>query len=176
MNPNPPQHENYFALFDLPEALMLDSAALQKRYETLQKHYHPDRFSQGSATEQRLALALSARINSAYQTLKDPVARAAHLLARRGIYSTENSLDNKSLLNEQWQWREHLDAAEALSEVSALKVQIQQNFDQTFAELGNLLSQPLSETDPQIILQPFHRLQFFTKLLQEVEKKQRSMM
>ncbi len=176
MNPNQTNHDNCFALFDLPEELTLDLAVLQKRYETLQKHYHPDRFSQGSATEQRLALALSATINSAYQTLKDPLARSAHLLARRGIYSTENSLDNKSLLNEQWQWREHLDEAQELSEVSALKVQIQQNFDQTFAELGNLLSQQLSETNQQIILQHFHRLQFFAKLLQEVEKKHRSMM
>jgi molecular chaperone HscB len=175
---NPSDHDDYFALFDLPRRLHLDLEVLQKRYETLQKHYHPDRFSQGSATEQRLAQSMSATINNAYQTLKTPSSRVAHLLSLQGIHVAQKSLDNKILLDEQWQWREQLEEVNTDSEVAALTKQIQQQLSQIFEKIDNFLSNEtsLSQPEQQIILQNFHRLQFFTKLLQEVEKKQRSMM
>ena len=51
----------------------------------LQGEVHPDRYAAAGETEQRLALQSSARVNEAYQALKDPVARAQYLLSLHGV-------------------------------------------------------------------------------------------
>src|SRR5678815_5907198 len=76
---------NHFQLFGLSERFRLDAAALDRAYQELQSEVHPDRYATAGETEQRLALQASARVNEAYRTLKDPVARAQYLLSLRGI-------------------------------------------------------------------------------------------
>ncbi len=76
---------NHFQLFGLPERFRFDAAALDNAYRALQGEVHPDRFAAASAAEQRLALQSSARVNEAYQALRDPVARAQYLLSLHGI-------------------------------------------------------------------------------------------
>ena len=67
---------NHFELFGLPLRFRIDAPALQRAYRDLQRDVHPDRYAGGSDHEKRLALQASARVNEAYRTLKDPVARA----------------------------------------------------------------------------------------------------
>ena len=76
---------NHFALFGLPERFRFDGATLDRAYRALQQEVHPDRFAAGGESEQRLSLQSSARVNEAYQALKDPVARARYLLSLHGI-------------------------------------------------------------------------------------------
>lgn len=79
---------NHYALFALPERYRFDPAALDAAYHALQVAVHPDRHAAGDAAEQRRALQASARVNEAYRTLKDPVARAEYLLQIHGVDPT----------------------------------------------------------------------------------------
>ena len=76
---------NHFELFGLPERFRFDAATLDRAYRALQQEVHPDRFAAAGETERRLALQSSARVNEAYQALKDPVARARYLLSLHGV-------------------------------------------------------------------------------------------
>jgi molecular chaperone HscB len=76
---------NHFQLFGLPERFRFDAEALDRAYRALQGQVHPDRFAAGTEAEQRLALQSSARVNEAYQALRDPVARAQYMLSLHGI-------------------------------------------------------------------------------------------
>jgi len=76
---------NHFQLFGLPERFRFDADALDRAYRALQGEVHPDRFAAASEAERRLALQSSARVNEAYQALRDPVARAQYMLSLRGI-------------------------------------------------------------------------------------------
>ena len=76
---------NHFDLLGLPTRFRLDTAALDAAYRRLQSEVHPDRHAHGSDADKRLALQASARVNEAYRTLREPVARAEYLLSLHGI-------------------------------------------------------------------------------------------
>jgi molecular chaperone HscB len=77
---------DYFGLFGFdPPRLTLDPAQLQNRFYELSREYHPDRFATRPADERERAESISAHLNDAYRTLRDPLARAEYLLAQRGL-------------------------------------------------------------------------------------------
>jgi len=82
---------DYFSLFSLPQHLVLDTAALEKSFYALSRRLHPDRFASRPPAEQDAALADSSRLNDAYRTLKDPIARTEYLLKLEGIDLEEQS-------------------------------------------------------------------------------------
>jgi molecular chaperone HscB len=89
-------NRNYFELFGLPARFDVDSTALDRAYRALQTEVHPDRFAAGTDAERRVAMQSAARVNEAYRALKDPVARASHLLALHGVAAadeTDTALD-----------------------------------------------------------------------------------
>ena len=82
---------DYFEIFSLPQHLIIDTAALEKSFYALSRRLHPDRFAARPAAEQETALAESSRLNDAYRTLKDPIARTEYLLKLEGIELEEQS-------------------------------------------------------------------------------------
>jgi molecular chaperone HscB len=82
---------NHFQLFELPERFALDGPALEQAYRRAQTVIHPDRYAHAGETEKRLALQLSAQVNEAYRTLRDPVERARYLLSLRGLEAFDES-------------------------------------------------------------------------------------
>lgn len=82
---------NHFELFGLPVRYRVDAAALERAYRTLQSDVHPDRHAGAVDAQKRLALQSSARVNEAYRTLRDPVARAEYLLQLRGVDATSET-------------------------------------------------------------------------------------
>jgi molecular chaperone HscB len=81
----------YFAIFSLPPHLVIDTAALEKSFYALSRKLHPDRFASRPPDEQAAALAESSRLNDAYRTLKDPIARTEYLLKLEGVEMEEQS-------------------------------------------------------------------------------------
>jgi molecular chaperone HscB len=75
----------------LPAKLVVDTAALEKSFYALSRRLHPDRFAAKPAEEQAAALAESSRLNDAYRTLKDPIARTEYLLKLEGVELEEQS-------------------------------------------------------------------------------------
>lgn len=75
---------DHFALFGLPRCQRLDMEALDRRFLQLQAAVHPDRHAQAGEAGRRLAMQWAARVNEAYQTLKNPLRRALYLLQLEG--------------------------------------------------------------------------------------------
>ncbi|MGH7277518.1 MAG: Fe-S protein assembly co-chaperone HscB [Candidatus Rokuibacteriota bacterium] len=71
---------NYFEVFGLPRRLRIDAVALQRRFYELSRQHHPDFHQAAPPAEQARALEASARVNAAYRTLRDPLARIDYLV------------------------------------------------------------------------------------------------
>lgn len=84
----------YYEVFGLEPELNLDAADLQKRFYKFSRQWHPDRFSTKGSEEQAKALEMTALINDAFRTLRDPVARAEYVLSQHGLEaSTQRGKD-----------------------------------------------------------------------------------
>ena len=83
--------DTYFSIFSLPQHLVIDTAALEKSFYALSRRLHPDRFAARPAAEQEAALAESSRLNDAYRTLRNPIARTEYLLKLEGVELQEQS-------------------------------------------------------------------------------------
>lgn len=94
----PLSSENFYALLGVSEAFDISAATLSSRFKDLQRQWHPDRFGRSPPAERERASAMSARINEAYATLREPGSRARHLLTIRGEEDdTQHPLDPEFL-------------------------------------------------------------------------------
>ncbi|WP_229725418.1 iron-sulfur cluster co-chaperone HscB C-terminal domain-containing protein [Hymenobacter baengnokdamensis] len=89
-----PDSPNYFAFYGLPEAFLLDEAALKGKYYQLSRELHPDFHAQDTPAAQAEALRLSTLNTDAYRTLADPDCRMAYVLAQHGLLE-EGSAQNQ---------------------------------------------------------------------------------
>ncbi len=113
---------NHFELFGLPMRFRIDATELERAYRELQRGVHPDRYARAADHEKRLALQASARVNEAYRTLKDPVARAEYLLQLAGVDATAET-DTRlpvDFLTRQLERREGADEARSAHDERAL--------------------------------------------------------
>jgi molecular chaperone HscB len=75
----------YFSIFGLAERLSVDTADLQRRFYSLSRQFHPDRYTRATERERAHSLEATAILNDAYRTLRDPVQRAEYVLKRAGF-------------------------------------------------------------------------------------------
>ena len=75
---------DFFTLLGLPRKLAVDVEDLTRRYYELSRRLHPDLFHDRAPAEQAASLRMSARVNRAYQTLRDPVRRGLYWLELHG--------------------------------------------------------------------------------------------
>jgi len=167
--------KNYFELFDLPITFDLDVADLTARYRDLQRRFHPDRFASASEPERRLSLQLTAQINAAFQTLKDPVARARYLLGLQGVDTgedTDTAMDTAFLM-EQMELRESLaearEAADRHARLGTLRLRVNEEFEARSALLRTRFAEN-SEPARQQARNVVREMQFLQKLAHEVEE------
>ena len=113
---------NHFELFGLPERFSFDPALLDDAYRALQSEVHPDRFASADEARKRQSLESSARVNEAYQALRDPVARAQYLLSLHGVeaFSETDTALSFDFLERQLERREAADAAVTAQDAGAL--------------------------------------------------------
>ena len=85
---------DYFTLLGLPRRFDIDDRVLQKKYLSLSRYAHPDFCANEEQEVQGLHEQVSAALNDAYRTLKDPASRAAYLLELLG---GKSSAEDKSV-------------------------------------------------------------------------------
>src|SRR3990172_1974459 len=124
---------DYFDVFGLPRKLGLDLEELQRRFYDWSRKFHPDLFQRATPEEQAISLENSALVNTAYRTLRDPIARVEYLIgleegAVKGI-PPKAPLD---LLEEMLLVQEALEGAKA----SALDAQTQKRLTDERARLA----------------------------------------
>jgi molecular chaperone HscB len=70
---------DHFERLGLPRRFLVDPAALEQAYLARSRALHPDYHQLGSSADQAASVELSAALNEAYTTLKDPFQRAEYL-------------------------------------------------------------------------------------------------
>jgi molecular chaperone HscB len=117
-----------FELFGLNPRFLQDRGAIDTRWKDLQREAHPDKFAAQGAAAQRIAMQWSARINEAYQRLKDPMKRAAYLceLHSAPVNAENNTAMPREFLMQQMTWREALDDATDVEHLAALAREVSQ--------------------------------------------------
>lgn len=129
---------DYFEVFGLSRTLAIDPTALEKTFHQLSRKYHPDYFTAAPETERVLAVRMTALINDAYRTLRNPVARVEYLLALEGL-KADGSKVPQSLLMEVFEINEQLEEVKAgrasIEQVDSLRAQIKEKREQFDLEL-----------------------------------------
>ena len=75
---------DYFQMLSVPRQFDLDQNLLHEKFLALNRHAHPDFHAEETPEVQQLSLKVSATVNDAYRTLKDPPQRGAYLLELLG--------------------------------------------------------------------------------------------
>ena len=105
---------DHFDRLGLPRRFAVDPAALERAYLARSRAVHPDFHAGTSAADAAASLELSAALNEAYNALRDPLARADHLLALLGGPSAaEEKGQDPAFLAEMMDLRERIEAGDA---------------------------------------------------------------
>jgi molecular chaperone HscB len=101
-----------FERLGLPRRFSVDPAVVEREYLARSRELHPDVHQIGSDVEQRASLELTAALNEAYVTLRDPFRRAEYLMKLLGgpTAQQEKNLD-QAFLMEMMELRERIEEA-----------------------------------------------------------------
>jgi molecular chaperone HscB len=164
--------KNYFDLFKLPLSYRLKRSELDCRYQSLQRQVHPDRYVAADEREQLFAVQAASQVNSAYQTLLNPLQRAIYILQLAGIDPADHSISlPPEFLAEQIELREQLAEAPAASnpatELSKLKAHAEACLNRLYDELNA----QFENNDYTTAIMTVQKLQFFQKLQHEADER-----
>ncbi|KKO49717.1 cobalamin 5'-phosphate synthase [Arsukibacterium sp. MJ3] len=165
---------NYFQLFDLPATFELDLTELGSRYLALQRQFHPDNFAAASNRDRLMSVQQTANINDAYHSLKQPLLRAEHLLALRGlkISHEQRSFTDPVFLMQQMELREQLEDISSSNDPDAAIMAVEQQLQQHRKGLLRQLAAAIAANMPdqnQQAAELVRKLKFFFKLQHELE-------
>lgn len=135
--------DSLFAILGLPASFNLSLKALEDAYFTAQGACHPDRFVGKPEAECLAAISRSQLVNDAYETLKNPLRRAEHLLELQGIFVLDDGAQPpQTLLMEMMELREGLsEAADSGVELAIMVEKIKTLAQETIDALGEAFAQ-----------------------------------
>ena len=151
----PPQAVDYFSFFELPRKLNIDTNALEKVFYKLSRRLHPDLYVRATPQEQEWSLEISSRLNDAYRTLKDPIARTQYLLSLEGVQLEEQSKAATDRARQTGEEKKQVVPPDLLEEVFELNIQLQE-------------LRMSDEKDPEVIAQLEDAKKSFEAKLQSV--------
>lgn len=167
--------KNFFELFGIPETFDIDSKDLKRRYQDLQRQFHPDKFANASGQERRMSMQVTAQINEALQTLLNPVQRGRYLLKLSGvdINDDHDTTMDPAFLMEQIELREKLEIIHKQTDPQKELMDFMNNVENGKRECRNQLSKLFLEKSESARGQArnvLRELQFFDKISSEIEE------
>lgn len=163
-----------FELFGINRQYDVDLKALHHKYLCLSRVIHPD-LASGDAGQQRgQSLNLTAELNRAYDTLRDPVARAEYLLSLAGgLKPSENKIVPQELLGQVLMFREEIEDAKGSGDAAALQAIKQQLLARRETALARIaeLARTLESGDPQNALrlrEQLNTVKYWNNLLEQI--------
>jgi len=162
--------QNYFELFRLPQQFEIDTSVLDTNYRKLLAEVHPDKFVNASAAEKMQSMQQATSANEAYQTLKQPTARARYLLQLAGISTDEenNTAMPADFLMAQMEWREAIDDAKFAKNIAALD-DLLQDMRQQARQLQQQVADELGRAPAEAAL-TVRKLRFIDKVSEDVNQ------
>jgi len=156
--------------------LSLDPDDLKKRFYDQSRLWHPDRFSRSSAAQQQQALDMTALINDAFRTLRDPVARAEYFLKQNGMELSKEA--PPELLEEVFDLNMALEELRGGDDSARPQlIDAQSRFESMRSQIDAALAESFANydasQDPKIlddIRAALNRRRYVSNLLREVEK------
>lgn len=136
--------EDYFQFFGLSPQFNLDLAQLDQAYLAIQKEVHPDRHTQGSDSEQRIAMQMATLANTAHQTLKHPIQRGLYLCKLHGVEANleTNTAMPTAFLLQQMAWRDSLEeSADDFDALDRLATEVDSAYKAALVELAEAMDQ-----------------------------------
>jgi molecular chaperone HscB len=167
---------DYFAVYDLPRRLALDTGELQKKFYAKSREWHPDRFATASAVEQNRALDMTSTLNNAYRILRDPLQRAEYLLSLEGFDIGEQRSKNvpPELLEEVFELNMMLEnASENRSELEDARSRFSKMLHQVDCDLESEFRHYDLEPDKSVlsvIRAILNRRRYIQNLLRDVDR------
>ncbi len=166
----------FYEALDLEPKLTLAPDDLKRRFYDRSRQWHPDRFSRSGGAEQAKALDMTALLNDAFRTLRDPVARAEYFLEESGIQPSRQA--PPELLDEVFELNMALEdlrsgdesARPQLVEAQERLVRMREDIDHGLADL---FLQYDATRDASLLLairSVLDRRQYVSNLIRDVEK------
>jgi molecular chaperone HscB len=167
--------QDYYEFFGLPRKLSIDTDDLQKRFYTLSREFHPDRYARKSAEDQQYALDATAILNDGYRVLRDPLKRAEYLLAQEGFDIGEQRSKDvpPELLEEVFELNMLLEETPGRGELEEAREKFQDMQREADTELHSLFAKYDSSGDRavlQSIRGVLNRRRYIRNLVRDVEK------
>jgi molecular chaperone HscB len=117
---------DFFGFFGLPRKLNIDTKALEREMYTLSRRLHPDLFVRATSQEQHWSLEQSSKLNDAYRTLRDPIARTEYLLKLEGVELEEQSKQATEQARTTGELKKQVVPPDLLEEVFELNMQLEE--------------------------------------------------
>lgn len=152
----------------MPVDFDLGIKKLEVAYFSLQTKFHPDRFSQKSATEKMFSMQHSVIINEAYEILKNPLSRSEYMLKLAGIIVNS---DNSTVKASQTVLMESMATREKLAEISSAEEMRQLIIDTMESKLCTIdtLKQNFIDGKLEEAAQNTIKLRYLEKLTEEIK-------
>jgi molecular chaperone HscB len=149
-----------FALLGVPQGFD-EPEGLDEKFRELSRKTHPDRVP---PAQRRKAIEQMTALNDAYKTLKDPVRRAEHVLALRGVSGTPTM--SPEFLEQTIEDRERLLEAKASGEpLEPFAQAVREKRDRTLAEVRSAVERGDLEKAAELLA----RMKYYARYLDEVE-------
>ena len=153
--------KNFFEKFSLPIKFSLDLDALEQKYFTFQKQFHPD-------TAGVAEIENSMDINEAYDILKNPLRRGAHILQLNGI---DVEKDGGAVRPDMATLGEVLEIQEKILDSSPQEIlEVKKYLQSEVKSLLEDIAAKLDNKDFASAAQFLIRAKYFDKILQDLRK------
>lgn len=163
--------QSHFELFGLPPAFSLEKDRLEKAYREIQSRVHPDRFAHAGDAERRASLQWTTRVNEAFRVLKNPVARAKHILELHGVdvaFETNTAMPPEFLM-QQMELRESLEEATEKKDPAVLESLHKSLVEEKEALIEKISVSIDAQKDYQRAAGLVRKLMFLDKLDEEID-------
>jgi molecular chaperone HscB len=158
-----------FATLGIPRSFDVDLPAVEKTHRELSRALHPDRYVAASASERRDALSKAVEVNEAWRVVRDPIERAAALLALHGVPTGEGSQPKQdpAFLMEMMEQREALAEARAGRDAAAVRRMAAEAEERSRA-VERALSEGFARGEAASLASKLGELRYYRRLLDEV--------
>lgn len=161
---------NHFDRLGLPRRFSVDTTELERAYLAHSREVHPDRHQLGSAAEQSASLELSAALNEAYQTLREPYKRAEYLLHVAGGPSAAETRDiDPEFLDEMLDLRMEIGALKPESPAAeAMEEQLSSRLEKMLESVGQHLDAPPTPDTLRTARKELNAVKYVSNLLRDL--------